>query len=125
MLQRRRLLQLSAAVPFFKLRSLPLKTRSLPSDLPVPKFWFGDSVRETHVCDDELDPSNLGRVYHNYGSVQGLFFYPDSYDPSGWVYLVHWHELDGQQAPPGFVEDVEESLLSFSTPATSGAPRCH
>jgi hypothetical protein len=125
MLQRRRLLQLgTAAIALRAKRSLFVDTCIQPG-LQKPKFWFGDWIYEIHTCDDDLDPSNLGRVYRDYGIVQGLFFYPDEADQPGWSYLVYWKFLDGQPAPSGYTDELPESFLNFSTPGASGAPRCH
>lgn len=71
--------------------------RLLLPDAPAPRFWFGDRVRVSWICDDELDPVRLGKLLWMEGRVTGLIFdSPEVSLVSSWAYQVdfdNWCEL--------------------------------
>jgi len=125
MLHRRQFLQLAPGAIAFCSGESPLAKSDSFGESPTPKFWFGDSVYQEQICDDDLDLTNFGKPSRDYGIVLGLFFSGGSgrYAP-GWNYFVSWRWVGGEAVEnTNWDSVIHESELKISD--RSLAPRCH
>jgi len=70
---------LPGAIAAVKLGEL---ARPIPAKFPgKPEFWFGDTVRNYWLCDDD------GKTHWDEGEVTGVVWSPDK---KQWTYAINW-----------------------------------
>ncbi|MBD2385252.1 hypothetical protein [Cylindrospermum sp. FACHB-282] len=86
----------------------------MPATMPQPKFWFGQQVCFEWECDDDLDITNCGKSFRDYGVVVGMTYQQPGCD-DGWVYWVKWEKLGADTvAKLPFTEAAHEDELQLA-----------